>query len=317
MTPAGRIGLVGAHGLIGASIAQTLRNASTDLVVLPRIELPNSSVTDRTQRGGGHVALGYERYLSDVDVVINAAGLAAPASSDEAALEKSNAALPAALARACQAAGVRRLVHVSSAAVQGGRSLLDSTDAVEPLTPYAHSKAMGEVLLREIAENRPIEICSYRPTSVMALDRDTTKSLVRALSRRWMPLVGDAEAPLPLVSLDGTAEFVAHLALCAEQLPPAIVHPWVGVTKQLAFELLGGRSSPRVAPMVFERVLRGVSSVATSVAPSIAAQLRRVDLLVTGQMIDGSASELVGFRPDLQCEHHRLGLIGERVRATF
>ncbi|MEI2821699.1 MAG: NAD-dependent epimerase/dehydratase family protein [Marmoricola sp.] len=85
-------------------------------------------------------------HLSDVDLLINAAGMAAATSTDNSALLGANSALPYFLGRAAEVAGVPRFIHVSSAAVQG-RGVLNEGKAMDPVSRYGFSKACGEVAL--------------------------------------------------------------------------------------------------------------------------------------------------------------------------
>lgn len=83
-------------------------------------------------------------------VIVNAAGLAAPNMQDLPALVGANALLPAVIAIAAQRTGVRRMIHLSSAAVQGAKPVLDATEYTEPFSAYSFSKALGEECLLDL-----------------------------------------------------------------------------------------------------------------------------------------------------------------------
>ena len=101
----------------------------------------------------GHRA-DFQRLVDSLrgDVAINAAGLAAPASGDAAGLRGANAVWPAVMSLACREAAVPRLVHLSSAAVQGRREPLDESTEHEPFSRYTRSKAEGEDALLRLGE---------------------------------------------------------------------------------------------------------------------------------------------------------------------
>ena len=116
------------------------------------------------------------RELSGVDVLVNAAGMAEPESDEVERLFDSNAVLAAVVAQTAAGAGVPRLIHISSAAVQGRRDPLDETDELEPLTAYGRSKAAGERVLRQRKVDVPAELVVYRPTSVQGPSRGPGES---------------------------------------------------------------------------------------------------------------------------------------------
>src|SRR5699024_8470438 len=84
--------------------------------------------------------------LQGCHAVVNAAGRAEPGSDDVAGLLAANGVLPALLARSAERGGVPRLIHISSAAVQGRRRVLDSSTELRPFSPYSYSKAVGEAM---------------------------------------------------------------------------------------------------------------------------------------------------------------------------
>ena len=90
--------------------------------------------------------------FAGIDVVVNAAGLATPGDGESPALTGANALLPALVALAANAAGVKRFVHLSSASVQGHRRTVDETSSRAPFSAYSRSKALGEEVLELLAE---------------------------------------------------------------------------------------------------------------------------------------------------------------------
>jgi nucleoside-diphosphate-sugar epimerase len=222
------------------------------------------------------------RELEGVDAVVNAAGLAEPESADVARLFDANVVLPAAVASVAADAGVRRLVHISSAAVQGRRDPLDETEEVEPLTPYGRSKADAERYLLAAPDRVPAEVLVYRPTSVQEVGRATTTSLIAFASRKRVPLAGRGDAPLPVCLSENVAAGVVY-ALGITPCPRIVLQPSEGMTARRLIEAFG--DDPTIVSIPTWAVALAVRSgvLVGRGAPALAARVRRVELLALGQ----------------------------------
>src|SRR5262249_49744663 len=108
--------------------------------------------------------------LEGVGVVVNAAGVANGSATAGPDLWGANALMPVLVARASRLAGVKRFIHLSSAAAQGPL-VLDDTPRTAPFSPYSWSKALGERVL--LAENDP-NIVIFRSTWVHDAGRPNT-----------------------------------------------------------------------------------------------------------------------------------------------
>jgi nucleoside-diphosphate-sugar epimerase len=230
--------------------------------------------------------------LAGARAVVNAAGLPdgnAPASPR---LYGANALLPVLVARACARAGAGRFVHLSSAAVQGGRPLdpvpLDETARVAPFSPYSHAKALGErLLLAEPAgldgpdgpAGRPV---LFRCTWVHAPGKPQTRSLVRLARSPLSCVAGDGTAPTPQVLVGDVAAAVAQLVAAAGPVPPIVLQPHNGMTTGLLLRLLGGRE-PRHLPAGPARgLVRGMRGYGR-LSRRAQAHARRIDMLLFGR----------------------------------
>ena len=284
-----KIAIVG-RGLIGRLVDAAARAAGHEVrAVAPfRVagvyragmtidEAANAWLTKHASERGG-----LARDVHGVDVVVNAAGLAEPESGDAARLFDANVVLPAAVAAVAAEEGVPRLVHISSAAVQGRRDPLDETTEVEPLTPYARSKADAETYLLAPSDRLPPEVLVYRPTSVQAVGRATTASLVAYASRRLVPVAGRGASPLPVCLAENVAAGIVH-ALTISPCPRIVLQPWEGMTSRRLIEAFG--ASPRIVSIptwAVTFVLRS-GAVVGRATPAVAARVRRVELLARGQ----------------------------------
>jgi uncharacterized protein YbjT (DUF2867 family) len=175
-----RVLVLGASGFVGRSVCARLAAAgfavraltrgplkSRPLTVIPSLEILEASPHDDA---------GLARALDGMDAVVNLVGILHQ--SRRESFEKVHAQLPARLARACRAAGVRRLVHVSALhADPGGPS------------EYLRSRGRGEAALR--SEGAGLAVTVLKPSVIFGRD-DSFLNLFAGLVK-----------PLPVVPLAG------------------------------------------------------------------------------------------------------------------
>lgn len=237
------------------------------------------------------------RQLEGVDAVVNAAGLAEATSADVGSLTAANALLPGIIGMACGVAGVPRLVHVSSAAVQGRAETLDASSDVEPLTPYARSKTLGEHLVR-LANSGAVV---YRPPGVHGRSRRVSQSMARLARSPLASVARPGSSPSPQALLRNVADAVAFLATTARQPPPIVAHPSEGLTTASLLELLGGRA-PREIPRPLASGTVALLAAVGRAIPYVAANARRVEMLWFGQAQAASWLSEAGWEPPLGLE---------------
>jgi nucleoside-diphosphate-sugar epimerase len=231
--------------------------------------------------------------LSGHEVVVNCAGLAAPDAPISPELIGANAVLPLLLYRACLPAGVQRFVHVSSAAVQGRRPVLDESLDFDWRSPYARTKGLGELALVE-HQSDSCQLLIYRATSVQSVERQITRTLLRLAHLPRVPLVGDGGQPLPLALRETTADAIAHL-VDAQKFGRINVHPWEGMTARRFFQLVNPAAR-------FQRLPASTTPVGVELLWSLgtrfataAAMAKRADLLAFGQRSVSSAMNSSSF----------------------
>ena len=291
------VGVVGYTGFVGQAVARALgrRHLAFRPVELPRVEFdvrPDvAGAVEEWRRGNGSAWDELVAQLRGLDAVVNAAGAADPDGTDRRSLWSANVALPAIVAAACAEAGVDRMVHVSSAAVQWPGSL-DDTATCTPWSAYARSKADAERVLGSGGPEGHPTVVIYRPTSVMGAERSTTQRL-RRRSAGWVPVTAGA-TPLPLAHVDNVGDAAAFLATVDD--PPAIAtHPWEGVTVADVVEWSGGHAV-RIPVPVMRAGVAGLRRVARA-RPSLRGRAARIELFLEGQEIRSSALADRGWVP--------------------
>lgn len=153
--------------------------------------------------------------VQGVDSIIHLAGIAHASSQiPEAQYQAVNGDALRSLAAAAQAAGVKRIVHISSVRAQSGpvaSGILDETSAPQPTDEYGRAKLLGEIVLAEALNGTQTDWTILRPVLVYGpgVKGNMAKLLDLARSR----------LPLPLKTLRGRRSI-----LSVDNLISAIVH---------------------------------------------------------------------------------------------
>lgn len=299
-----KVAVVGASGFVGKETARRLREEGHTVVAVaaPRLRTAARDIadlaTDAAAAGPRHQE-DLVRALSGADVLVNCAGLARPTSSADDGLYGANALLPVVLFRASTAAGIRRFVHVSTAAVLGSGTLRDGWHS-EGRTPYARSKALGEQGLKMSREEQPVDLRILRPTSVHGPERDVTRTLTRLARSPAASMSGNGSAASPQVLVGRVAQVLAALAVLNEAPGHPLIQPWDGVTVRSVLEDLGDGSAPRSLPVPVARFLVAIGSRVPQAW--IQGQTRRVEMLWFGQRHEAGWLAGHGFDAELDRE---------------
>jgi nucleoside-diphosphate-sugar epimerase len=150
----------------------------------------------------------WQEAVSGASVVVHLAGVRhLPARSQSAGVYRAvNAGGTDSLVRAAVAAGVKRLVLVSSIGVNGdtsGERPFREEDAANPHGPYAASKLEAEQRLVEIAGGQAIEWCIVRPPMVYGPNaHGNFRQLLGFVARGWPLPLGSATAKRSYIALD-------------------------------------------------------------------------------------------------------------------
>jgi dTDP-4-dehydrorhamnose reductase len=288
--------VLGASGFVGSACVRELESCGEDVIAAaaPRLDSSASGAADILREAQALAGLTGELAapMQAVDVVVNAAGLATPSGADSPRLTGANALLPSVLRRAAETAGVRRFIHLSSAAVQGHSPVLDETDGYAPFSPYSRSKALGEAALRLAAASGEGRTATtiIRATSVQGPDRPTTLKLVRLARSPLASVAAPGTAPTPVTSLASLTALVHGIGAYEGDIPPVVLQPWEGMTVSSVLEAAGGRRPVQLPAAVCRSLLAAGGLASRAAGNRLQGGLRRVELMWFGQrQVDGWA----------------------------
>lgn len=162
--------------------------------------------------------------LQGIDIVIHLAArvhvMHDDASDPLAAFRRTNTAGTERLARAAAAAGVKRLVYVSSIKVNGeetvGARRYTEQDIPRPQDPYGISKWEAEQALHRVAKDSGLEVVIVRPPLIYGADvKGNFIQMMRVVARG---------VPLPFASLQNKRDLL-YVGNLADALIACATHP--------------------------------------------------------------------------------------------
>ena len=293
--------VLGGTGFIGSAVRAALaaRGVEVRSVSAPRLRTEGTDAAALLAEAAG---LDTERNrlaeaFAGADVVVNAAGLATPGAADSPELRGANSLLPALIAGAADAAGVRRFVHLSSAAVQGHRPFLDESPHVEPFSAYSRSKALGEQVL-SARNGGSCSVATVRATSVQGPGRTTTAKLARLASSPLASVAGPGTAPSPVSSVHSLVDFVLRVGSHHGPVPAVVLQPWEQASVSTVLEAAGGRRPAHLPAWFCRAALRSGYALSSLAGERLHGALRRVEMMWFGQRQEPGWAEATGNVPE-------------------
>lgn len=214
--------VTGATGLVGKALCAELVRAGGEVRAAVRsagVEPAGVESAGLAWTSVGRVDgdTAWSAALREVDVVIHLAArvhiMKDSAGYPLAEFRKVNVEGTLNLARQAAAAGVRRLVFVSSVKVNGedtapGQAFAES-DLPAPRDAYGVSKHEAELGLRQIAVESGMEVVIIRPPLVYGPGvKANFAALMRAVQRGWPLPLGAVHNQRSLVALDNLVDFI-------------------------------------------------------------------------------------------------------------
>jgi uncharacterized protein YbjT (DUF2867 family) len=201
--------ILGGSGFVGTRLAERLSDAGVQVVVptrfyerarhllvLPTVDVIVADIHDESE---------LRRVIAGSDAVVNLVGALHP--ENPGGYDAPHVDLPRSVVRACAAAGITRLLHMSA--------LCADTNAP---SEYLRSRAHGETAVWETAKNTGVRVTVFRPSIVFGRD-DRFLNMFASLVRMFpvIPL-GSAQARFQPIHVE---DLVSVLAACLTRLDTA------------------------------------------------------------------------------------------------
>jgi dihydroflavonol-4-reductase len=250
-----RVFVTGGSGLIGRALVTRLLGRGDRVVALARSDAAAhdlSGLGAEVVRGDLRDEEALAEGLRATDLAYNVAGVNTLCPTDPAPLYRVNRDGAQAMVRAAAAAGVRRLVHTSSAATLGeAEGTIGTEDSPHRgwfLSDYERSKTEGEQAVMEEAARTGLDVVCVNPSSVQGPGRTGgTGRILLALLDRRLPVFIDTR-----ISVTDIADTVEGHVLAAERGVAGRRYVLCGatLTTREAFALLSRVSGRAVRPRI-------------------------------------------------------------------
>lgn len=218
-----RVLVTGATGFVGRALCEGLAGCGYRVraAVRANVALP-ASVAETAVVGNIDANTEWREALEGVDFVVHLAARVhgrAERVFDRQLYPQTNAWGTQRLAAAAAAAGVRRLLFLSTVKVNGdstGAEPYTARDLPRPQDPYGCSKLLGEELLREATKHSSLEVAIVRPPLVYGPGvKANFLRLLQWVHRGW---------PMPLGAVNNRRSMVNVWNLC-DLLLRLLTHP--------------------------------------------------------------------------------------------
>ena len=208
-----RVAVTGGSGFLGREIVEQLSRTGNNVIAVSRGQTASIEFSRNVQFIRSDINDGQNliKVFKGCETVVHSAALSAPWGKRSDFL-KQNVEGTASVVSAAEAAGVRRLIHVSSSSVyfsyEDKRDIREDSALPSPVNAYAESKQKAETAATgfkgEVFIVRPRGI--YGPGDLHLLPR-----LLRVMKQRSLPLLRDGKALVDITDVSVVADAVLRM----------------------------------------------------------------------------------------------------------
>jgi dihydroflavonol-4-reductase len=296
-----RVFITGGTGVIGTALVARLLERGDEVVGLARSDSASDVLAARgvrVVRGEAYDEEALARGMDGCERAFSVAGVNSLCVSDPRPMELLNARAPVAAVRAASRAGIRRLVHTSSAATIGEPAGTVGAERTQHrgwfLSTYERTKTEGERAALMAAHERGQDLVCVNPSSVQGPGRagGTARFLLAFLDGRLKVFV---PTNVSMVDIDDCAEghlLAAERGVSGERYLLSGITLTISEALALAGEVAGIRRRPRLLPRPLATVAAAIAERGFKLAgrdPPICREMVRT--LLHGHRYDGSRAE--------------------------
>jgi len=193
--------ITGAGGFIGRHLCKHLSKKDLDIIAISRKEsIIHHNITYINHAFSKDT--NWADILKGIDVVVHLAGIAHTSNINPEKYHDVNVEATENLTKQAVKSDVKRLIFLSSISVNGNTSKqpFNESDEPYPETPYANSKHLAEIKLRQISEQSNLETVIIRPPLVYG--SEAKGNFAKLLRLTNLPI------PLPLGATENKRSFI-------------------------------------------------------------------------------------------------------------
>ena len=217
--------VTGSTGCLGRNLVQRLLVQGHDVTASGRNKAIGKTLSDkgaRFVRADLEDAGAIAKTCLGQDVVFHCGGLSSPW-GPWAAFESANVRGTKNVTQGCLAAGVQRLVHISSPAIyfdfKSRRGIPEDTCLPDrPANNYAKSKRMAEAIVKDACADG-LSTVTIRPRGIFG-PHDTAlfPRLMRVAERGWVPLFDAGKATIDLTYVENVVDALLAAGIASEKV---------------------------------------------------------------------------------------------------
>ena len=293
--------VTGGSGVVGGAVVERLRLRGDEVVALARSDPAQAAL----ERRGARVVRGdlfdseaLVRGMDGCETVFHVAGVNALCLEDPAPMQRANVDGPPAVVKAAARAGIRRVVHTSSAGTigepEGTMGRENTTHRGWYLSAYERSKTEGERAVMEAGREEGVEVVCVNPSSVQGPGRagGTARILLAFLDGRLKIFVDTNVCIVDIGDCAAGHLLAAERGAAGERYILNGMNLSIADALKLAAEVAGVDRRPRLVP----RALATVAAAAVERGfrlfrrrPPVCGEMVRT--IIHGHRYDGSRAE--------------------------